>query len=33
MSPASVEYQAGWGLDQPSLVEGVPARGRQGGMS
>lgn len=26
--PGSVQGQAGWGFEQPSLVEGVPAHGR-----
>jgi len=26
--PGSVQDQAGWGLVQPGLVEGVPAHGR-----
>ena len=26
--PGSVQGQAGWGFEQPGLVEGVPARGR-----
>ena len=26
--PGSVQGQAGWGLEQPGQVEGVPAQGR-----
>jgi len=26
--PGSVQGQAGWGFEQPGLVEGVPAHGR-----
>ena len=26
--PGSVQGQAGWGFEQPDLVEGVPAHGR-----
>ena len=26
--PGSVQGQAGWGFEQPGLVEGVPAYGR-----
>ena len=26
--PGSVHDQAGWGFEQPGLVEGVPAHGR-----
>jgi len=26
--PGSAEGQAGWGSEQPGLVEGVPAHGR-----
>jgi len=27
--PGSVQGQVGWGLEQPGLVEGVPANGRR----
>jgi len=26
--PGSVQYEVGWGFEQPGLVEGVPAYGR-----
>jgi len=26
--PGSTQGQAGWGIEQPGLVEGVPAHGR-----
>lgn len=28
--PGSVQSETGWSLQQPGLVEGVPARGRAG---
>ena len=30
--PRSVQSQAGWGLEQPGLVEDVPARGWRAGL-
>jgi len=30
--PGSVQDQAGWGFEQPGLVEGVPAHGKGVGI-
>ena len=30
--PVSVQAQAGWGFEQPDIVEGVPAHGRGTGL-
>jgi len=30
--PGSVQGQAGWGFEQPGLVEGVPAHGKEIGI-
>jgi len=31
--PAISSSQAGWGVEQPGLVEGVPVHGRRVGMT